>query len=414
MHHVVITNQHGDNRGDEAAMLAMLAGLEARLAPVRFTVIHQFADPALPVALPEDGELVPLAPRSPRELLGLAAWTAASVLGFRRDRLLGPIGRRIVAAYSAADLVVSAPGGPYFGDRYASHEIVHWYHVWLAGRLGAPVFLYAPSVGPFRYRVLNQIRRRMFRRFEAPLTVREPRSAEYLRALLGEEPVEVTADAALQERYPPYDRAEWFGPERGELRDRFVVAVSAIDFRYPGESDARERSEAYVAALRRAIEHVHDQRPSHFVFLPQLYGVVHTDRPFLERLAQGLRAGVSWEICDPDLDSVGHRRVVAMSDLCIASRYHPFVFAVSAHVPAVCIYYEHKALGIAEEVGLAGQALDIRALDGARLLEVVDATVAHGASLRAELEAREPELRRRAARTSDLAVASGGSRWVAG
>ena len=50
MHHVVITNQHGDNRGDEAAMLAMLAGLEARLAPVRFTVIHQFADPALPVA----------------------------------------------------------------------------------------------------------------------------------------------------------------------------------------------------------------------------------------------------------------------------------------------------------------------------------------------------------------------------
>jgi colanic acid/amylovoran biosynthesis protein WcaK/AmsJ len=406
MRHVVITNQHGDNRGDEAAMLAMLAGLEARLAPVRFTVLHQFADPKLPIAPTQDVEFLPLAPRSPRELLGVAAWTTATVLGVRRDGLLGPVGRRMVAAYSAADLVVSAPGGPYFGDRYASHEIVHWYHVWLAGRLGAPVFLYAPSVGPFRRRGLNWIRRRMFRRFEAPLTVREPQSAEYLRALLGDEPVEVTADSALQERYPPYDRAEWFGPERRELADRFVVSVSAIDFRVPGEPDASGRRDAYVAAMRRAIEHVHDGRPSHFVFLPQLYGTVHADRPFLERLARGLRADVSWEIVDPDLDSVGHRRVVAMSDLCVASRYHPFVFAVSAHVPAVCIYYEHKALGLAEDVGLAGHALDIRSLDVARLLEVVDATLADAGSLRAALEAREPELRRRAARTSELAAAA--------
>ena len=68
MHHLVITNQHGDNRGedDRWPCSATLAGLQAWLAPVRFTVLHQFADPKLPIVPTQDVELVPLAPWSPR------------------------------------------------------------------------------------------------------------------------------------------------------------------------------------------------------------------------------------------------------------------------------------------------------------------------------------------------------------
>jgi polysaccharide pyruvyl transferase WcaK-like protein len=406
MRHVVITNQHGDNRGDEAALRATLHALEARLAPVRFTVLHQFADPDLLIEVPQDVAFVPLVSRTPRELLGLVVWSMRALLrGRPPDAPLGPAGRRIVAAYASADLVVSAPGGPYFGDLYWSHEVVHWWHVWCAARLGRPVFLYAPSAGPFRKGWLNWMRRSMFGKFVPPLTVREDVSRSYLEELLGDRvAVEATADAAFQDRVPPFGREDWFGPERAALSDRFVVAVSAIDFHYRGEPDPRARRRAHDDALRACMVHIHRQQPSHFVLLPQRYGAVHSDVDYLESLGRGLPPDVSWEVLDPSVDSNGHRRVIAMADLCIAGRYHPLVFAISAHVPVVCIYYEHKARGLAEEVGLSDLCVDIRQLDTETLLRVTDQVLERQDLLRDELARHESELRRRAARTSELAT----------
>ena len=62
--HVLIVNQHGDNRGDEAAMTAVFDALADRLGPVRFTVLHQFNDPAAS-SNPggHDVRFVPLLPR---------------------------------------------------------------------------------------------------------------------------------------------------------------------------------------------------------------------------------------------------------------------------------------------------------------------------------------------------------------
>ena len=385
--HLLVTNQHGDNRGDEAALRAMLEGLTARVPGARFTVVHQYADKTPAVTLPENVELVPMF-RSLVDVALLGVYAVLRRVGLRPRFLLTATGRRVVAAYESADFAISAPGGPYFGDLYSNHEIMHWLFVWLALLHDLHIVLYAPSAGPFEHRALNTVRRRLFRRFDRPLCVREPVSAQHLRALLGGSvAVEVTADSAFQQQIPPQRAATVAGQS---TEGRLLVAVSTIDFKYPGAADSERRRATYDDAMRGALELLHAEHDAMFLLLPQLYGRVHSDVPYLQRLAQGLPPGVAWEIVDNAVDSDGQRALIGGSDFCIASRYHPQVFSISAGVPSVCIYYEHKALGLMQQVGAGDLALDIRTIERDQLLRAVDEALARRDALADAYREEEP------------------------
>jgi colanic acid/amylovoran biosynthesis protein len=129
--HVLVVNQHGDNTGDESAVRGMLAGLEEHLAPVRFTVVHQFRERSSEVDVDQPVRWITMVLPG-TEPLRLVVYSLLMLVRLRRPGILGPVGRATIEAYESADLVVSAPGGPYFGDVYWSHEPVHWFYVWLA------------------------------------------------------------------------------------------------------------------------------------------------------------------------------------------------------------------------------------------------------------------------------------------
>jgi colanic acid/amylovoran biosynthesis protein len=399
--HILVANQHGENRGDEAAMRGMLSSIAARVPDARFTVLTQLADRDLVIDVPERVEFLPMF-RSAFDVASLAVFSMLLALRIRARFLLTRTARDVIDRYESVDLVISAPGGPYFGDLYSRHELFHWLFVWLAPRHGLPVVLYAPSVGPFRHKLLNRVRRRLFPRFVRPLCVREPVSADSLRALLGESvEIEITADAALQQRVEP-QRAQTVAGHTTE--GRVLVAVSAIDFAYPRSPDPARQREQYDATLRAALEHLHETCGAQLLLFPQLYGTVHSDVPYLERLASSLPQEVAWEIVDPTFDSDAQRALLGGCDLCIASRYHPQVFAISAGVPGVCIYYEHKALGVMRQVGLDALAFDITTVERTPLLAGIDDALARHDELSAVLRDQEPGLRARSERTTEVAV----------
>ena len=93
-----------------------------------------------------------------------------------------------------------------------------------------------------------------------------------------------------------------------------------------------------------------------------------------------------------------------MCDFHVASRYHPAIFASSGLTPGICIYYEHKALGFMQQLGLERFAFDIRKLDAAKLCEAVDELLEHRDEVVRTLEARMPALQQTARRTTKLAV----------
>jgi len=403
MTHILIINQHGENRGDEAAMRAMLARFKEELGDVRFTLLYQFRDRNLRLSFVEDVEALPIiAP--PIDYLRLGLFSAAKIARWEPNGVLSPTMRKIINAYRTADLVVSAPGGPYFGDIYVNHEIFHWWYVWLAARFGKPLFLYAPSAGPFRNAAMNALRRRGYRKFDV-LVTREELSRDHLLELLGPETqIHVTADSAIQQSFPPLARDDYFVGERSALKEKFLVAVSLNDYGYPGAANRDELRARYDAAMIALLHHLAQRKDCHFIFLPQLYGAVHSDVPYLQRMAQKLNPDISWEIVDQNADSHRQRRIFAMCDLHLASRYHPAIFGNTAFVPGLCLYYEHKALGFMTQLGLERFAFDIRAVDIDALRRAADELLEQRDQLVAHLRERVPELTQRARRTTDLAI----------
>lgn len=396
--HILIVNQHGENRGDEAAMRAMVNAFVERLGNVRFTILHQFRNRDLRPALDAPVEWYPLV-LSPFE----AAHLALLALG-RRIGLRLPLGRgtasRICAAYDSADLVVSAPGGPYFGDIYANHELVHWYFVFLGKLFSRPMVLYATSAGPFRSRFLNPVRRWLFPTFDV-VCVREEVSAGFLHELLPALQVRVTADSALQR--PPSPRAT---PVVG-LNNPLLVAVSVREQVFPDSTNTaalKRRQAYYLDVLKAAILHIAKRRPAKFLLFPQLYGGSHCDVEFLRSFAADLPREIEHELVDPNADADEQQCLIATADLCIASRYHPQIFAAAAGIPGICISYEHKMVGFMRQLGLERFTFPVETLDKQAILEALDELLENLEAISEQLLRETARLRKDAARTTELAV----------
>ena len=391
--HVLVVNQHGDNRGDEAALLAMCSGIEAELGPTQFTVIHQFNNAAAGPKLRPDAEWITL--KLPiGEAIRFLVYLGLRIFGLRPHFVLGSRGLKTIHAYESADVVVSAPGGPYFGDLYIGHEAVHWLYVWIAKLHRVPTMLYATSAGPFQKKWANPFRRYTYRCFER-LFVREEISAGHIRQLFTGRRhgvnIEVSVDSALQVAVAPIER------RKGE--DQLIV-VSAIHWPYTNDPSPQLRQKEYDSSVIEAIKIFADGRPTHVVFVPQLYGSMHRDTPYLEGLARKLPSDISCEVLSDTKSSNEQRALFAAADWVIAGRYHPAVFAVSAAVPVLCIAYEHKATGVLQAAGAPDAVLSIDDVS----VEVVQAKARELLAVRADLSARlevaQVVLREVASRTS--------------
>ena len=391
--HVLVVNQHGDNRGDEAALLAMCSGIEAELGPTQFTVIHQFNNAAAGPKLRPDAEWITL--KLPiGEAIRFLIYLGLRIFGLRPHFVLGSRGLKTIHAYESADVVVSAPGGPYFGDLYIGHEAVHWLYVWIAKLHRVPTMLYATSAGPFQKKWANPFRRYTYRCFER-LFVREEISAGHIRQLFTGRRhgvnIEVSVDSALQVAVAPIER------RKGE--DQLIV-VSAIHWPYTNDPSPQLRQKEYDSSVIEAIKIFADGRPTHVVFVPQLYGSMHRDTPYLEGLARKLPSDISCEVLSDTKSSNEQRALFAAADWVIAGRYHPAVFAVSAAVPVLCIAYEHKATGVLQAAGVPDAVLSIDDVS----VEVVQAKARELLAVRADLSARlevaQVVLREVASRTS--------------
>ena len=391
--HVLVVNQHGDNRGDEAALLAMCSGIEAELGPTQFTVIHQFNNAAAGPMLRPDAQWITL--KLPvGEAIRLMAYLALRVFRLRPQFLLGSLGQKTIHAYETADVVVSAPGGPYFGDLYIGHEAVHWLYVWIAKLHRVPAMLYATSAGPFHKKWANPFRRYTYRCFSR-LFVREEISAGHIRGLFAGRRhgvnVEVSIDSALQVAIAPQER---------QHADAQLIVVSAIHWPYPNDPSPQLRQKEYDTSVIEAVKIFAESGPTHVVFVPQLYGSMHRDTPYLETLARLLPANISCEVLSDTKSSNEQRALFAAADWVVAGRYHPAVFAVSAAVPVLCIAYEHKATGVLQAAGVPDAVMSIDEVTVEVVQDKARELLAARADLSARLQVAQVALREVSSRTS--------------
>jgi colanic acid/amylovoran biosynthesis protein len=352
---IVIVNQHGANRGDEAALKGMLYGLKKLIPEASFTVLTM--TPAGDFRHIKEAVFIDSISLLKQRNVRLVYFTLAALLhrfGIKRISKYFTKKPFFMQTLKNAALVISAPGGPYIGDMYQMWEVSCAFQIYIPILLGKPVMIYGPSQGPFDNEKRNKWRKWLLSRVKV-ISTREEFSKIHLENLgIDTSAIHVTADSCLQQ---PVDKSlsdQIIKEEKIQTNKTLigVVPLCSIPFLHEVQSyDVQELASKTMTLLAEAFD-------ANFIMLPQTYGS-YPDLPSMKDIACATGFSKRIHILGEEYDSDQQQSLIGRCDLFVSFRYHPFIFAARQAVPSVCIAYEHKAFGFAKAIGLEEYCLDL-------------------------------------------------------
>lgn len=363
MTNILIINQHGSNRGDEAACRGMLSGLRHFIPDAKFTLFTVYPlqlDGIPDVTIIENLFLRNLRTRT--YLSRMLRYLALFYSGYGGT----PTEQAMMKSLHSADLIISAPGGPYIGDLYPWTELELLFHLLLATLTSSPVMIYAPSMGPFENNAANRWRKRILRRVDL-ITVREAISATNLLKLGITLPEEfITADSALQS---PVDDAladqvfSQLGLESGKKYIGFIPLEL-------GRFKDDEKKIQYIELLSNVLRQLSSRFGADLLFFPQGYAA-WLDRPMIEALVSIAGIQDKSHIVSEQYNSNEQQALVGKMSAFVSFRYHPGIFAFRQSVPCVVVAYEHKVRGFMKQIGMEDFCLDLETVTTADIVSKV-------------------------------------------
>jgi colanic acid/amylovoran biosynthesis protein len=330
---IVVVNSHADNRGDEAAHRSMIFTLSKLSPNAKFTVVTNSPDG---LDLGSDVKVLRFVALSKTPpyfslpfviiwfLFKLFRLELASI--FKKFEIFS-----VLKNISNANIVFSAPGGPYFGDKYKRDEFSeHFLLIAIAKLFCKPLMIYGPSMGPFNISIRNRLRRFFLNKAEI-LTIRDPISKTYLDLLHLSKPlIQVTSDSAFQ-----YDVKIQKNKLDEILKTENIISRNLIDSK----------------TMAKLIDYIIEALNATVVFFPQLYGR-SDDLSLINSIIQLTKNKDYIRTLSKQYNSDIQQAVISRMDIVIANRYHSMIFALKSAIPTLCIAYEHKSSGIMQTVGL--------------------------------------------------------------
>ena len=412
---IIITNSHANNRGDEAAQRSMINSLKQLVPDAKFTVLtispegldlQQEDVRILKTFSVFEKKAIPIVP--------IVLWALIRLLGLR----LPTFHTRTLEALremANADIIISAPGGPYFGDLYSSHEIrEHLFHIFLSKVLRKPVMIYAPSMGPFQSRTRNILRRYLLNKVEI-ITLRDQISKDYLGTLKLTHPlIYLTADSAFQDTIN-IDRDEIEAimvaekiidhqNENSNGKPLVGITPTGANWNFRDSANPQEKQERYNKIIAKAIDYLVDKFNARVVFFPQLYGN-SDDVPLINEIISLVRRKDAVRVLSNKWDSEIQQAIISQMDFVIGNRYHSVIFALKAEVPVVCVAYEHKSVGIMQAAKLDRYVINIANLTYELLLDKINQVWNQREEIRRVLRAQIPAITKLSLMNSVFATA---------
>jgi coenzyme F420 hydrogenase subunit beta len=396
---ILILNAHWSNRGDEAAVKAMIDSLRESLPFAKMKImivglrVEQF-----PYV---DIENIRLYPFFRSWLDRLDALVGLLTLG----RIsLTKRGKAFIQAVREADIVIHGPGGPTIGDVNPTGDLHYLYRLLVARVFWRkPLFFYAPSMGPFSGRLKNWLRKFVLRRAEV-IILREKISQDYLKEQLGLESY-VTLDSAFQNDIPEdyllkYDNLSEMLQliERGKTVGLVVTELTWYPFLRHIEG-LPDKIFACSSSLSRYLV----QKGYNIILIHQLFGEIEDwDFNLLERIREIDKERIL--ICPKNVDAYGQQVLISKLFCVISMRYHPIVFAAKGNIPFICIYYEHKAKAFAERIGLADFSMPIEELNADEIMNMFATLERDRDQIKGLLSTITPSLKEESRRTTRIIV----------
>ena len=246
--------------------------------------------------------------------------------------------------------MLSSCGGPYIGDIYINHEIVHILYVLIPELLGKKVVFAAPSMGPFKIKIMNPLRRKILTLAKL-IVLRDKVSFDYVKSFMPEKKeIYLSADACFADRIEDVVTLD---------KRENTIGFTPLEYKYPGAANRAEEVEKYKKNIIRFFDELMEKDKELKVeFFPQLYNK-HSDMALIEEFRSRMKYGERTIVFSDKLSGPLQQREIGKMKMMIATRYHSAVFACKMHVPCICIAYEHKAFAMMESFGLKDCVIDI-------------------------------------------------------
>jgi len=391
MKHIFIIHAHWNNRGDEAAVRAVIDELMKEKVKIDIQVVspavYQFPYNKKEI------RLIPLYPRFrniPEFLIGCLT---------RGKLVSSKEGREFFEALKRSDLVIHAPGGPSIGDTYACSEILYLLRYMAILRMKKHFIICAPSVGPFHKKTRNWLRRRIFCSARQVI-LREEISQGYLNQLLPGNRSCVTLDAAFQntidmslneEKLKEYTALKQFLSQEGKIIGMTITDLLWHPVLGKEKGLAERISSEFKAVVKRLTEEGYK-----ILFIPQLFGMAH-DADYMRQF--------ELEGCftmSEEYDCYFQQYIISKMHALIGMRYHSNIFSAKMEIPFISISYEQKMRGFVKKIKYENYCIDIRNLSGDGVIEKFHSLEQNYDSIREYLHRINPKLRKKSYETTKI------------
>lgn len=333
---ITVVNAHWNNRGDEAALLAVLKGLKKSYPQSRITII--FKDGKSVEQFPDIENVDYFAAKFKTPVWDI--WLTSLSRGFLGFNSLL---KKTVKTIRKSDLVIYSPGGSVINKRFWWIKQMEYLTPFLCARLyGIPMLVAAPSMGPFDSSKSNKITKWLLRTPKV-LCVREEISRNYLKEIDISRNVAVTIDSAF------YDEVDLVNNQNklekySELNNFLnsyekVIGITITDFKWHVKyTKDKELSKKISDSFHQFIKYLKD-RGHGVLFIPQLFGN-QNDIDYMN----GFSAENTYTMSDK-MDTYFQQYVISKLYAVAGMRYHSNIFSAKMGTPFIAVIYEEKMQG---------------------------------------------------------------------
>ncbi|MGH9681752.1 MAG: polysaccharide pyruvyl transferase family protein [Candidatus Acidiferrales bacterium] len=314
------------------------------------------------------------------------------------------------------DMFASIAGGDSFSDIYGMERFLYVsLPQILVLLLGKKLLLLPQTFGPFRGGLAKSFTRYILKHADHVYS-RDTQGLEQMKKLLGrgapESKFEFCYDVAfvLQPAPPPRIELAGFSSLDGHAGPLVALNVSGLLFMggYTRNNMFGLRAD-YPQFIRELIDLLAAKKGASVLLVPHVFGAdKESDTSACELLYEELKDKYPGRLglVLGQYNQHEIKYVIGQCDFLIGARMHACIAAVSQAIPAVCVAYSDKFIGVMSAIGVDSIVADARKLDGPQLVEFVENALDGRAAIHERLRERIPEVQ---ARVLNLFTAPSGS-----
>lgn len=359
---ILVIHAHTANRGDEAAVKAMVDELLMKYPEAKITIALNGVTPY--PNMPQQVELIDRFPKVHNRIAQVEFVLAHLTAG---KCVFTKAGKKFMNTLKSADLVIHAPGGPSIGDIYKGVEFFYLWTLDIVKKNNIPYMFYAPSMGPFKDRKKNIDRKKILLGAERVI-VRDPISLQYVNDFVPEVRAIQTLDSALQHdvdlelnqnKLVGYTELIDFMSKHSRC---IGITITELDW-HPSYKD-NEHVKKIPAVFKEFIKKRINEGYG-IIFIPQLYGTSNDTVTMSKYMYSEDCFMVAANV--DTYDSYFQQFLIGKLYAVVGMRYHSNIFSAKMGTPFISVSYEQKMKGFIKSVGLDEYCIDINDLEAKEL-----------------------------------------------